>query len=224
MLKMTHVFTHQALSRSDDVIEETKSPIGWGRFYTSPIGPLPSVTTVLSMQDHSWLDEWKERVGEEEAKRVTAEAARRGTLVHSALEDFLNNKELFLDWLTKSHFIQVKKELISLIEKVHALETPLYSSVLRVAGRCDCIATINGELHIVDFKTSRNEKSWEDIDGYKMQCSAYAVMANEVYDLKIKKFCIVISNLQENYPSIYFGEAKNHIGDFAKLRRKFGDV
>ena len=62
-----------------------------GRFYTTPSGAvLPSVTTVLSVQDKSGLDAWRKRVGEAEANRVMNQAATRGTAVHQLAEDVLS--------------------------------------------------------------------------------------------------------------------------------------
>ena len=54
---------------------------------------LPSVTTILdACTDKTWLYEWKKRVGEVEAKRISTESSNIGTLVHSCLEDHITKK------------------------------------------------------------------------------------------------------------------------------------
>ena len=54
-----------------------------GRTYYTPDGAYPSITTILGKTaDNTWLQKWIERVGEEEAARVSKEATDRGTLVH----------------------------------------------------------------------------------------------------------------------------------------------
>ena len=54
----------------------------------------------------------------------------------------------------------------------------MYSLQLGIAGTVDCIAEYNGELAIIDFKSSsRNLNHVEWIDHYFVQCNAaYACM------------------------------------------------
>ena len=61
------------------------------RVYLTPDGEkLPSVTTILgATKDMTHLIEWRKRVGEENAKRITTEAAGVGTAMHGNLERFL---------------------------------------------------------------------------------------------------------------------------------------
>ena len=75
----------------------------------------------------------------------------------------------------------------SSINNIHALEAPLYSDYLGLAGRVDCIGEYNGELAIIDFKTSAKEKKEEWIEDYKLQLMAYIMAHNEVYKTDIKE-------------------------------------
>ena len=62
------------------------------RHYTAEgVGPYPSVTTVLGAdpKKKEGLNKWRERVGEEEANRVSHVAAQRGTAVHQIMEDYI---------------------------------------------------------------------------------------------------------------------------------------
>ena len=66
---------------------ETENREGIGRFYLTPKGSYPSVTTVLAAsQDHSFLDEWRVRIGEEEANRISKESTDVGTHLHYLFE------------------------------------------------------------------------------------------------------------------------------------------
>ena len=66
-----------------------------GRVYQTPSGKAyPSVTSVLGLLGKAEIIEWRKRVGEEEANRVSSRAARRGTAIHSLCEDYLLNKEV----------------------------------------------------------------------------------------------------------------------------------
>ena len=63
------------------------------RYYTLEDGTrLPSVTTVLGAQKKAAIFEWRKRVGEEEANRISKQATSRGTNVHTICENYLNNK------------------------------------------------------------------------------------------------------------------------------------
>jgi len=120
-------------------------------------------------------------VGEEEANKVSGKASRRGTALHSVCEKYLLNEmnELRMQTMMpniKELFLQLRPELDQNIGKIYSLEQALYSDGLKIAGRVDCIAEWDGELAVIDFKTSSKEK-WEDgILNYFMQCSAYAEM------------------------------------------------
>ena len=57
-----------------------------GRTYTTPEGKkYPSVTTVLGASEDSkdGLNAWRQRIGEEEADKITRQAGARGTAVHN---------------------------------------------------------------------------------------------------------------------------------------------
>ena len=66
-----------------------------GRFYIDSKGQeVPSVTNVLSStSDQSGIEEWKKRVGHEEAERILQESSSIGSNVHNALENYLQDKE-----------------------------------------------------------------------------------------------------------------------------------
>ena len=84
------------------------------------------------------------------------------------------------------------KPHIDKINNIRALESPLYSKILGLAGRVDCIAEYNKELCVIDFKGSTRIKNKDDIENYFLQAAAYALMWQERTGEKCKKICIII--------------------------------
>ena len=82
---------------------------------------------------------------------------------------------------------------IDSINNIHALEAPLCSQVLKLAGRVDCIAEYKGELAIIDFKTSTKTKREEWIHDYFAQETAYAIMFQKPTGLMVKKLVTIIA-------------------------------
>jgi len=165
------------------------------RIYTTPNGKFyPSVTTVLSQHSKEGIMQWRKQVGEETANKISRQAAVRGTKFHNMAEQYLKNSlgDENLSLLDKEIFNIAKPEL-NKINNIRALEAPLYSDHLRLAGRVDCVAEYEGKLSIIDFKTSRREKQKEHILHYFMQASAYAIMFEERTNIPIVNLTIIIA-------------------------------
>tara|TARA_B100000902_G_scaffold238892_1_gene226245 strand:- start:5144 stop:5722 length:579 start_codon:yes stop_codon:yes gene_type:complete len=152
-----------------------------------------SITSVTShFNKHIFVD-WRKRVGDEEADRITKRATSRGTKVHTLIENHLLNQEVVLDNpSSKILFLQSKKVLQN-INNIYALEKSLYSNELGVAGTVDCIAEYNGELSIIDFKTAAKPKPREWIENYFVQAAAYACMFYEITNIPVKKLVILMT-------------------------------
>ena len=155
----------------------------------------PSVTTVIGHSKKKSIMEWRQKVGEEEANAISKRASTRGNKCHKLCELYLENKSISKykdDPLSMGLFYQIKPYLDS-IDNIHALEAPLCSSLLKMAGRVDCIAEYNGELAIIDFKTSTKYKREEWIHDYFAQETAYAIMFQELTGLIPKKLVTIIA-------------------------------
>lgn len=166
-----------------------------GRVYQTPENrKYPSITTVLSQtKDQSFLVEWRKRVGEEEADRITRRAALRGTDLHLACEHYLLNKKPDLSKIATKRNFQQLEPMLKNIDNVRGLEIPLYSDILKIAGTADCIAEYKGVLSIIDFKTSRKPKKEEWIEDYFLQCTFYAFAYKELYGEFPKKLQIIMA-------------------------------
>jgi len=165
---------------------------------------------------------WRKAVGEEEANRISSRAARRGTAIHSLCEDYLLNKEVNPTPFDLEVFNSIKPHL-NRINNVHCLETQLYSDHLQVAGTVDCIAEFDGRLSIIDFKTSKRVKSRDDIHGYFMQTSAYAVMFEERTGIPVDRLVIIMS-VDDSDPLIFIEKRDTWIQEFVNLRQDYSKL
>lgn len=179
-----------------DMNAETKPE---GRRYVTPEGnAYPSVTTVLSSFNKKAIQEWRNRVGEDVANKISTQASSRGTRLHTMCEQYLLN-ELTLKRMSsafpdaKDLFFKMKPKLDDNIGKVYSLEQALYSDELKLAGRVDCIAEWNGQLSVVDFKSAAKEKKEDWIENYFMQCTAYAMMFEERTGIPINQIVVAIA-------------------------------
>jgi genome maintenance exonuclease 1 len=197
-----------------------------GRRYKTPNGDIyPSVTTVLSSIPMPFIDNWRRKVGEETAKKISDAAAKRGSKIHGWCEQYLMKQAIThspFEHEATMMFKNMKPELDK-FDEVHALETRLWSDKLRVAGTVDCIAKIDGVFYIVDFKTSRQLKNRADIPSYFMQCAAYAVAWYERTGIAIAKMRVIITT--QDYGVLVFDEnVKDWVPQFIELRKKFDSL
>lgn len=191
-----------------------------GRLYETPSGKsYPSVTTVTGLHSKQSILEWRKRVGEEEANRKSARASSRGTRIHTLCEDYLLGKPVQPDIFDQEVFKSIIPHLDK-IDNIHALESPLYSHHLQVAGTVDCIAEYNGKLRIIDFKTSEKLKNRDWIHGYFMQTSAYAVMFEELTGIPVGRMLIIMGVDNEN-PQIFEEKRDDWIEGFKTLRNDY---
>jgi len=191
-----------------------------GRLYETPSGEsYPSVTTVTGLHSKQSIMEWRKKVGEEEANRISSRASSRGTRIHTLCENWLLGKPQEPDMFDKDIFTSLIPHLDK-IDNIHALESPLYSHHLKVAGTVDCIAEYKGKLRIIDFKTSSKLKNRDWIHGYFMQTAAYAVMFEELTGIPVGRMLILVGVDNED-PQIFTERRDDWIGEFKVLRNNY---
>jgi len=167
------------------------------RYYQVPdadeLLKLVSITSVTSHKNRAFFAKWRKKVGEETADRITRQATSRGTDMHTLTECYLKNEDLPEVQPLSDYLFKIAKPELNKIDKIHALESSLYSKVLGVAGTVDCIAEFDGELAIIDFKTSKKPKPVEWIEHYFVQCMAYGCMLYELTGISVKKLVIIMA-------------------------------
>ena len=198
-----------------------------GRKYFTPDGnAYPSITTVLSILSKDAIMAWRARVGAEEANKVSRQASTRGTAVHSLAEDYVNNVE---DWKGKhmpanvATFNTIRPILDERLNNIWMQEVFLYSDKLKTAGQLDCIGEWDGELAIVDFKTSKRVKKREDITSYFIQMCFYAAAFLERTGIAIKKGVIVMA-VDGNEPFMFEMNTYDYLEHLVAVRKKYQEM
>jgi genome maintenance exonuclease 1 len=173
--------------------QQINDPVTRKRVYLTPDGEkIPSVTTILSTtKDQTHLIEWRKRIGEEEANRITKEAAGVGTAMHNNLERFLAG----LERMPGNNLVHVQankmanviiEQGLKDVDEVWAMEQSLYFPGL-YSGTTDLVAVYKGNPSICDYKQTNKPKKEEWIEDYKLQLVAYIMAHNEVYKTDIKE-------------------------------------
>ena len=168
------------------------------RYYSVPdedeLLRLVSITSVTSHFNKEIFVNWRKKVGNEEADRITKAATTRGTDMHTLTEHYLKNDQVLPEVPPISDFLfKISKGELNKIDNIHSLEGALYSKQLGIAGTVDCIAEYDGELAIIDFKTSKKPKPREWIEHYFVQAMAYGCMLYELKNISVKKLVIIMA-------------------------------
>lgn len=193
-----------------------------GRYYITPNGDrYRSVTTVLASYSKAGIQEWRERVGDAEADKISGKASRRGTDLHDVCEKYLLNsltpmKIRGMMPHIKQLFNQLKPHFDKKIGEIYCLEQALYSDKMKVAGRVDCIAFWGGVLSVIDFKTSAKFKDESYILNYFMQCSAYAEMFEELTGIPIDQIVVAIAVEGEEFPQFFVQSKTKYLTELTK--------
>ena len=197
-------------------LELNKKETNGIRLYHLPDGQwVPSITSVTSFYNRQTFIDWRKRVGIEEANRITKKATARGTDFHEAVEVYMRNKEINWDEFKPAtqFMFHHAKPYLDKINNIHAIERTLYSEYLGLAGRVDCIGEYEGELAVIDFKTSEKIKPEAWLENYFVQETFYAAAYYELTGIPVKKLITIMVT-----PS---GEVevfdKRNKGDYIKL-------
>ncbi len=149
-----------------------------GRSYTIDNERFPSVTTILGMLDKSGLAQWRGRVGNAEADRISKEATDYGTAIHSLVEmvnrgkrdqlspDDLRYAHPYIDWFDAN------------VSTVIGAEKLIVSRRHKFAGTADGIVVMRGDRDatVIDLKTSKTDLAQRE---WQLQLAAYALGLEE---------------------------------------------
>lgn len=192
---MTHTFTPPPFVEKIQYknCQQINDPVTRKRVYLTPDGEsLPSVTTILSAtKDMTHLNEWKKRVGEENAKRITTEAAGVGTAMHSNLERFIAGLERMpgknpVHVQANQMADQIIVNGLNDVNEVWAMEQSLYFPGL-YSGTTDLVAVYKDNPSVCDYKQTNKPKKAEWVEDYYLQLVAYILAHNEVYGTDIRE-------------------------------------
>lgn len=196
------------------ILEDIKAQtIDGSRVYVVEGNNYPSISTICSFRKRKSIAEWRARVGEAEANKISTRAASAGTSLHSIVEDYLNNnldldkyKDKFLPLL----LFKQAKPMLARINNIHFQEAPLYSHEFGIAGRVDCIAEFDNKLSVIDFKTSAKEKKESWIENYFVQETGYAKMYEERSGIKVDQIVTLIT-CQNGFTQVFVKNPDDYV-------------
>lgn len=209
-------FHHVKLDREVPKLQQVNE--NGTRYYVTPEGnKYPSVTTVLSAYNRKAIFEWRQRVGEEEANKISQQASSRGTRIHTLCEHYLDNKEPQFKTPLDIETFRSFEPVLHRINNIHAQEIRMYSDHLRIAGTVDCVAEFDGKLSVIDFKTARKVKRQEDIENYFMQVTAYAIMFEERFGIPVNRTVVAIA-IDNEEPQIFINRRNDYVEQLLYFR------
>ena len=203
--------------------KSTRSLIEGSRHYDVSNEVLPSVTAIIartqSEEKKQSLQQWRERVGEDEAENIKNTAAARGTLMHSFLEYYIRGDKL-LDLSAEGQVASGMGQVIidqglKDMEEVWGSEVTLFYPGL-YAGSTDLCGIYSGRESIVDFKQTNKPKRREWIDDYFVQLGAYAMAHDVVYKTCIDQGVVLMCSKDK-----YFQKFTSNGKEFTRYKHKF---
>jgi len=166
---------------------------------------LPSVTSILdatkSEEEKAALANWVERTGFKESQAIVKAASSRGSKMHNYLESYLLGRENLSFFEDNELYKLMAKEIIekglnNRLEEIWGTECVLHYPQ-KYAGTADCIGIYEGRETVIDFKNSNKMKKIEYIDSWLLQCSAYSLAHNVVYNSNITSCVILVCTVDK---------------------------
>ena len=160
------------IEKQNNITQETHKD--GTRFYEKDGERYPSVTTICNYYPKNKYF-WKWKFTNPDADKIFKEAGEYGSAVHEDIEEFIKGNDvdyidleenekksffMFIEWFKK---LQEENEV-----EIIACEKMVINHKDKYAGTIDLILKINGELWIVDVKTSK--AIWPS---HRLQLSAY---------------------------------------------------
>jgi hypothetical protein len=181
--------------------ELTRESTNGKRFYNTPTGALPSVTTILTAtkpeKDRLGLENWRKAIGEQRADAICSEAANRGTRMHKYLEDYVIDGVLKKagsnPFAKEAHVMaeEIVNKGMCNVNECWGTEVSLYYPEI-YAGSTDLVGEHKGNPAILDFKQSNKPKTDERVQDYKTQLVFYGIAHNELYKTNINTGVILM--------------------------------
>ena len=203
-LKRESKYDYQKYTRDNDL---------GSRHYNVGDKKIPSVTTILSAtqseEKKAGLDAWRERVGYQEAARITSQAALRGTEMHYVLENYIDGRG-YLNLSPEG--AQARLMAHEIVENLDKLKIVYGNEVCLAyedlwAGATDVVGVYDDQPTILDFKQSNKIKREEYVEDYYYQIAAYSLAHKKQYG-PITQGLICICTKDVIYQEFKMDEAK----------------
>ena len=206
--KIVEKYKYKEYTRNDESI----------RTYNVDGQKYPSVTTILSAtqseEKRKALCNWRQRVGQEQATRITIDAARRGTEMHLVLEKYCQGKPYFNVTPQGNQSRMMAHTIIENLDKLKEVWgsevnliyedycPSLYPNPKKMAwaGQTDVVGLYDDKPTIIDFKQSNQLKKEQWIEDYYYQIAAYS-LAHKAYYGEIEQGLIAVCTKNYEYQS-----------------------
>ena len=215
LIKQENKFIITDLKRENkyDYKKYTRQEEHGSRTYNVGEKKIPSVTTILSAtqseEKKASLDRWRERVGYQEAQRITTQAATRGTEMHYVLENYIDGKGYLNLSADGAQARLMAHEIVQNLEKLKIVwgnEVSLAYEDLW-AGATDVVGLYDDQPTIIDFKQSNKPKREEYVEDYYYQIAAYSLAHKKQYG-PITQGLICICTKDKLYQEFKMNEVK----------------
>ena len=193
------------------------------RIYETPNGDkYISITSLLSNLSKASIQKWRERVGEDEARKITTQASRRGTSVHNICEAYIKNEYGHLDGSMPNEvdLFSSIQPLLNRIDNIHVVEGSMWSDHLKLAGRTDLIGEFDNRLSVIDYKTSSKKKTWEMCNQYFMQGTFYAIAYEERTGIPVDTIVIIMA-VENEQPLLFIEKRDRWIEPLKEIITKY---
>ena len=152
-------------------------------------------------------------------------AARRATQFHQHVEDYLRKEKEFIEFeniLQEGMFRAIRPILDEIVPL--ALEAPMYSTNLKMAGRVDCVGMFEGNLAIIDFKSSAKMKEAHMAEPWFLQMTAYAIMVEELTGHEIEECMALVAVEGANSFQVFVCDPKDYVEELYSLRKQYENL
>lgn len=210
----THLNKNQYLPTIEQINEDS------GRMYDIQGVRYPSITTMLSHFAKTDIMNWRDRIGADEANKISRKAAVRGTKFHKICENYMTHEDMEFETPLLQHMFINTKKYLDCIDNVHIIESRLYSHHLRLAGTVDCIAEYNGRLSVIDFKTSLKPKRKDWVSSYFIQASAYCIMYEELLKIPVSDVVIIVG-VEGSETQVFHEKRDNFTKELLRKRNEY---
>jgi len=215
LIKQENKFIITDLKRENkyDYHKYTRQEEHGSRTYNVGEKKIPSVTTILSAtqseEKKASLDRWRERVGYQEAQRITQQAATRGTEMHYVLENYIDGKGYLNLSPEGAQARLMAHEIVQNLEKLKVVWGNEVSLAYddRWAGATDVVGLYDEQPTIIDFKQSNKPKREEYVEDYYYQIAAYSLAHKKQYG-PITQGLICVCTKDKLYQEFKMNESK----------------
>lgn len=203
-----------SIIKQDSYLREDTTPQGFRLYFDKQQLDYISATTLIGIYEpQEGLEKWRERIGHEEARKITKESAQRGVNSHKELESYFETKKYNEeDAYTKN----AVDNFYRYVDLVHS-ECPVFfkRDKVRFAGRIDQVISVEnntfvetktgqsvpGGLALADLKT-KNKMPRYDIADYIfkncLQLAAYREAIHQSSDTRVDSSYIVYSTAKSS--------------------------